>query len=97
MTRQLIVNRKLDIASFGYRHARSDERWLADSSAGGLPAILSALTGASGAAVVQQRFAADPMTDEVYSGTTLGARDSCLFVAPDDYFKSDSHKRLAIM
>jgi cytochrome c-type biogenesis protein CcsB len=58
---------RLEVLKF-YRHARSDEQWVADSSAGGLPAILLALTGANGAAVVQQWFAADPMADEVYFG-----------------------------
>ena len=57
----------LEVLKF-YRHARSDEQWVADSSAGGLPAILLALTGPNGPPMVQQWSTADPMADEVYFG-----------------------------
>ncbi len=57
---------KLEVLKY-YRHARTEEKWIEDPSAG-LPAVQMALTTTDGTPMVQQWFAADPFADEVFLG-----------------------------
>jgi ABC-type transport system involved in cytochrome c biogenesis permease subunit len=51
-----------------YRHARPEERWVADPAPGAIPAIQLALTNADGVTMVRQWFAADALADAVALG-----------------------------
>ena len=57
---------KLEVLKY-YRHARTEEQWGEDPSAG-VPAIQVALTSSDGTPMVQQWFVADPLADEVFLG-----------------------------
>ena len=58
---------KIEILKY-YRHARTEEQWIADSSSAGRPVVQVALTTVDGTPMVQQWLTADPHADEVFLG-----------------------------
>ena len=57
----------LEVLKF-YRHARTEEEWVEDSSPDGIPAVQLALANPDGTSTAQQWLVADPFAAEVFHG-----------------------------